>query len=146
MNILTIKTKYNEEEQKYFMEFFTKIMNENKYVSINNEFILSVTNIYVSSGGCGHCKIKYDGIHLHGLISTPEDNYELFHNYDAAISSWYIMCEKFEFIEDEPTELLLKCLIDRNYAYIYDYFINKNSVEIINDIEIWKENKKKKTE
>jgi hypothetical protein len=116
-------------------------MNEKKYVAVNNHFIVTVSDIWVTPSGCGQCKIEYDAINLTGVIYTEEDNYEIAHDYSADINSWYLMCTCDPFADyDENTTpgLLFKGHIKRDYAYLYHYLIDKNSLQIIDDIESWK--------
>ena len=134
-NSIENRTKYNERQQDYFIKLFTKAMNEKKYVVINNNFIINVDSVDVKQSGCNGCKINYNSIYLCGIIYTKEDNYKVAHKYNTNISSYYIMCECDEFIIDDIPELLFKCIIDRDYDYIYDYFINKGGVQIIDDAD-----------
>lgn len=122
------RSQYNDQQQGYFIGLFTKAKNENKRVIINNNLVINVEYIYVSKSGCGQCGVKYNSIEFNGLVYS--ENYIC--KYYASISSFYLMCECDPF--DEPylnKSLLLKCLIDKKHDYIYDCFIDEDSINLL---------------
>lgn len=129
------RSKYNKEQQDYFIKLFSKAMNNQKYIKINNNFFITVDFIDIEKSDCHRCKIPYDSIVLSGKIYTHETDYKIAHKYNTSISSFDVMCECFGFTENEMPELLFKCLIERKKHYIYDYYINKNNVKIVDYID-----------
>lgn len=130
------RSKYNKEQQTYFIKLFTDAMDRKKQVLINNSLIIIVNRIAISESGCHQCKINYDSINLAGLLFDTD--IAKWYKYYASISSFYIMCECYDFHVSIPggglnelPMLLFKGNIEREHNYILNNFINQDSVVIL---------------
>lgn len=143
------RIEYNQQYFNYFLKLFIKAKEERKVVRYlylltkeeddiyegSTPLYMIIEDVSIENGGCGHCNIKYDSIYIQGKISTNDNIFDTGvgeeYRFDANISPYYIMCTNFQYQDDDPPLLLLKCCIDRTGNYIYDYFIDENTLKIL---------------
>ncbi len=143
------RVEYNQQYFNYFLKLFTKAKEERKVVRYlypltekekdiyegSTPLYMIIEDVSIENGGCNHCNTKYNSIYIQGKISTEDNIFDTGigeeYRFDANISPYYIMCTNFQYGNDDPPLLLLKCCIDRTENYIHDYFIDENTLIIL---------------
>lgn len=150
--IIIIKDRYEYflEEKEYFKNLFTKVMNENKYINIYDNFCITINDVWCSDSSCGRCKVKYNELNIKGKIFFKYEEEIISFDYYSHINAWYMLCKcdgeynQMFYNDDELPEFLFKGNVMNDEArsierekvgYIHHYSLNKKRIKILNNLE-----------
>src|SRR4029079_16982748 len=93
---------------------FKKIFKTKKNVRINKSTIITIEKVEIVGSFCGGCNVKYDCIHLKGIIKNKSYN----DHFEACITPWDLFCKCEHTTDPLP---LFKAMIGKD---IYNRYIS----------------------